>query len=316
MLRTISISLIFIPLAILGCSAQPARDAIREMPGGQRSSQPAAIINGVAIDLVTLQDELSEAAGAQVLREYVLDRALSQRCEQLGIQIDMEMIAAERTLLGESLGVGTVQSLSTDMLDVLRAERGLGPQRFQRLLRRNAMLRALAGSPDPSAAMVEQAMLAAFGTRYRIRLHVSETPEAAHVVRSAVSEAEQSEQRWVFAEACASSSIHPSAPRGGLIENLSPASTSYPSAILSALPKHQPGTCSPVISTEAGYALIYVEQVVPATKPTQQQRDELTAQLRRAAQRTAMQRLAQEILSEQDVIVMDRALNWAWTNRR
>ena len=316
MLRTICISLSILTWTIMGCTAQPIRETERELPATQRSDKTAAIINGVAVDLVTLQDGLSEAAGAQVLREYVLDRALNQRCEQLGIQIDTDEIAAERTLLGESLGVETDQTLPTEVLDTLRAERGLGPRRFQRLLRRNAMLRALAGSPEPSKEMIDQAMLAAFGTRYRIRLYVSESPEAAHAVRSAVARAEHSEQRWVFAEACATSSIHPSAPRGGLIEALSPASTSYPSAILAALPKHQASTCSPVISTEAGYAMVYVEQVIPATEPTSQQRDELTAQLRQAAQRTAMQRLAQEILSEQDVIVMDRALHWAWTSGR
>ncbi|MFG0315506.1 MAG: hypothetical protein ACF8LL_15125, partial [Phycisphaerales bacterium] len=261
MLRTICIPLIIVPWTIMGCHAQPIRDAENKLPGEQRSSQTAAIINGVAVDLNTLQDGLSEAAGAQVLREYVLDRALNQRCEDLGIQIDTDKIAAERSLLGDSLGAETNQAIPTEVLDTLRAERGLGPQRFQRLLRRNAMLRALAGSPEPSPELIEQAVLAAFGTRYRIRLFVSESPEAAQAARSAVSKAEPSGQRWVFAEACVSSSIHPSAARGGLIEALSPASSSYPSAILAALPKNQAGTCSPVISTEAGYALVYVEQV-------------------------------------------------------
>ena len=121
---------------------------------------------------------------------------------------------------------------------------------------------------------------------------------------------------WIFAEICAQSSTHPSAPRGGLIESVSPISLGYPSALLTALSATPPGTCSQVISTESGFVVVFVEERIPARSPSQEEREQLIAQLRLDTQRIAMQRLAEELLDQQEVIVMDRALNWAWINRR
>jgi len=61
---------------------------------------------------------------------------------------------------------------------------------------------------------------------------------------------------------------------------------------------------------------VLVESRAPALTPSNEQKSEILARLRQDTQRLAMQRLAAEILEQQEIIVMDRALNWAWTNRR
>ena len=315
-MRSIIRTAILIPLLLplIGCESQPIRAAPDQPPA--RTNRPVAIINGVAIDRSALEDGLSESAGAEILREFALDRALSVRCEDLGISIGNDELAQERALLGDTLGLADNRSMPAGVLEELRAQRGLGPDRFERLLRRSAMLRALIGNPEPSQAQIDRAYASAFGDRYRVRLFVSQTAKPAHELRADAMDADDSQRPWLFAERCAEASIHPSSPRGGLIESLSPEALGYPSALLGVLSTTPPSTCSGVMSTEAGYVLVLVESRAPALTPSNEQKSEILARLRQNTQRLAMQRLAAEILEQQEIIVMDRALNWAWTNRR
>jgi hypothetical protein len=61
--------------------------------------------------------------------------------------------------------------------------------------------------------------------------------------------------------------------------------------------------------------VFFVERVNPARSPSDAERERVLTQLGLDTQRIAMQRLAQEILDDQEMIVMDRSLHWAWTNR-
>tara|TARA_A100000171_G_scaffold22856_1_gene21273 strand:- start:11694 stop:12641 length:948 start_codon:yes stop_codon:yes gene_type:complete len=297
-----------------GCSTSPTRPNTDEL--NPPSTHPIAILNGYAIEFETIKASLSEYGGDEILREFILDRALEERCGEQGIEITSEQLAHERTLLGATLGFDSDGTLSTDILDDLRANRGLGPIRFERLLRRTAMLRALTRNTEPTTQQIERAIESVYGTRYRVRLFVSEQSAQAHRIRNHTISSPTEAMPWIFAEICAQSSTHPSAPRGGLIESVSPISLGYPSALLTALSATPPGTCSQVISTESGFVVVFVEERIPARSPSQEEREQLIAQLRLDTQRIAMQRLAEELLDQQEVIVMDRALNWAWINRR
>jgi len=250
------------------------------------------------------------------LARFVLDRALNKACQQQGIHIDNAAIEQERILLGETLGEIDAQSNAPRVIGALRARRGLGPHRFERLLRRNAMLRALVGDPPPAdPELAARARRQAFGERYRVRLFVSESPKPASDLRARLADHDAIEHRVVFSDACFDASVHPSRDRGGLIDGLSVNSTGYPAAVLDALRGLQPGQTSMVLSTEAGYALVYLESVTPSTDPSDTQLRALEDRLARDAQRMAMQRLAQQLLDEREVIVLDESLHWAWANR-
>ncbi len=315
MTRTIPIAppLLLVVLLLGACNSTPSRPGLPS-PGAM-PQEPIALINARAIDASSIEAPMREIAGDIALREFALDRALRERCAQRGIEIGREQIARERLLLGETLGLSDDQTLPVDVLEDLRAQRGLGPVRFNNLLRRNAMLRALVGSVEPSEEQIRHARRIAFGEQHRVRLFVSESPQIAGGVREAAMNADPAARPWVFAQRCADSSIHPSADRGGLIERLSPHAPGYPSAMLNALSSTPPGSCSGVLSTEAGYLVLYLEGTTPARTPSDEELDALTQQLRRDLQRQQMQRYAQELLSEQEIIVTDRSLNWAWTNR-
>lgn len=311
--RTIQSASFLVPLAILiGCTSSQNRAPATE----PTTPRPIAILNGAALHRDSVQPALDEFGGDEILRETILDRELEKRCAALGVQITNDLLAQERALLGETLGFDSNTPRSLDVLEQLRADRGLGPVRFENLLRRSAMLRALVGPREPTKAQQDRALQSAFGEAYRVRLFVSPNPESAQSIRTHVLESSVEARPWVFAEQCAASSTHPSSDRGGLIASLNPASLGYPSALLAALPRTPIGTCSEVMSTESGYVVVYVEGVVAARDPNPEDRERVLKELRTDTQRLAMQRLAQEILAEQDIVVMDRALNWAWTHRR
>lgn len=303
-----------IPVFVLGCSANQTRTTPAD--GYRDRARPVAILNGEPVPQQQIHASLSEYGGDEILRELALDRALEQRCAAQGIEINNNLLAQEREYLSETLGFNSGQPLSTDVLDSIRVERGLGPVRFERLLRRSAMLRALVRDQEPTETQVERSIQAAYGVRYRARLFVSNSPESAHAMRDQTMAGSTDAQPWIFADGCSRSSVHPSAPRGGLIEMLSPVSFGYPAAILSALESTPVGTCSDVISTESGYAVVFVDAVLPERAVTDTQRNRVITRLRSDNQRVSMQRLAAEILEDQELIVMDRALNWAWTNQR
>ena len=296
-----------------GCTSTPHTSS--DEPA-EPKAEIVALIDGQAITDRDLLEALHELGGDEILTEYVLDRALAQRCTQMGIEIGPEQIGQERLLLGETLGAVDEQAVSARVIETLRVRRGLGPHRYANLLRRNAMLRALvAPSAEPSQRAMAQAIDSAFGTKYRVRLFVSQRAEPASMLKARVEQLDPAARRWAFADTCTAQSIHPSNARGGLIESLSPVASGYPSAVLSALQSIEPGACSGVISTEAGFALVLLEETMPASTPTQTQRQQIIEQLGRNTQRIAMQRLAQQLLQEHEVIVLDRSLNWAWSNR-
>jgi len=295
-----------------GCAASPQERTSSTPQAPQH--EIIALVDGQALTQDALERALYELAGDEVLTEYVLDRALAQQCQQQGVVIAQPQLEQERVLLSETLAESSQPDAR--VLDALRQRRGLGPDRFERLLRRNAMLRALTtADSEPDQRSIDRAIAQAFGPRYRVRLCTSDDPQPLGVLSNRVNAASQNTRSVEFANACFSISTHPSRDRGGLIESLSPTASGYPSALLSAVKQTDLGACSPVISTEAGYAIVLVEASEDARAPTPEQRQRVIDQLRRDTQRLAMQRLAQQLLSEHEVIVLDRSLNWAWSNR-
>ena len=301
-------------LLLNACASSPPRTTPQ-----QHSSDaitPIALINGRAISPEAIGTGVYELAGAEALREYALDRALHERCSQRGIVIGADRVKAERDLLGQSLGFADEQPLPPQVLDDLRAQRGLGPERFERLLRRNAMLRALVGPVEPSELQIDLETAIVFGVSFRVRLFVSDDAQAAHETRTVVENATSGARPWVFAERCAEYSRLPSADRGGLIPRFRLNSPEYPSAVSEAIRSTQPGECSGVISTESGYLVVYVEGINPKREPSKEEQRQLIDRLRQSVQREQMQRYAQQILAEQEIIVTDRSLNWAWSSQR
>ncbi len=303
-----------------GCTSSTPAAPGRPIPVSTQSSPAPHIIALVAGQPVTrsqIEDDLSERAGKQALMDLILDRQLETQLRRQSLEITQADLAYEESLFVRTLVAIDPGVPASELLETLRASKGLGPTRYPRFLRRNAMLRKLvADIGSPSQAEYALSERIAFGPTSRVRLFVSPDRRAASELRQRVLAESPDAQRWVFADACSTSSIHPSAPRGGLIPKLSTADPSYPSILTDAIEQTQPGELSAVLSTDAGYALVLIESKTNAITPTPEQIRSVRAQLDLRKQRIEMERLAGELLDAAQVIVTDRALNWTWTNAK
>lgn len=284
----------------------------------------AATVNGEPITWQELAPALSELAGAAVLRDVVLDRAVRAACRDRGLRLDEPLIQAEERQLLDSIGRDTAIGAETPgsrgadsgvLLESIRRSRGLGEVRYRALLERNAMLRALVrDSVQVTGSEVEQAMLIRYGERFRVRVIVAATEREAVQARRELERiaGEGGALDVAFARAAALESIDGSAARGGLLEPISPADPAYPASLRDLLPHLQPNMISPVVPVERGFAFVLLDSKVPATIPPENAAELVRADVRLRKERLAMEAEARRLLSQMRVEPMDASLEWSW----
>ncbi len=268
-------------------------------------SAVVAYVDGTAIRRSALWPGLVEAAGQTVLDEVVLDRLLTERFAAQGRTLTGADVAAELSALSESLSDDPDEAAR--LLNELRRRRGLGDDRFDRLLRRNAMLRQLvADEVAVSDAQAQRLYDRRYGPRYRVRLFTADSARAAQRLRARALAGEP------FGELAARHSTDASAAQGGLLSPISPLDPTYPQAVRDALPKLDPATergLSPVIALEGGFAVLKLEEVQEAQAvPFEEVKENLRRAARRQGERLRMEQLANALREGADVLVLDPAL--------
>jgi len=305
-------------------------DAFRGLDESERSvgspksdfsgSGPAALVDDLVVERDVAWTHLAEAGGGQVLEDLVLDALLERELDARGLTISPEDVQDERALLIESIAETDTGSAddAERLLASLRVTRGLGPIRFESLLRRNAMLRAIVSRDVViTPASVERLYRVRYGPRYRARLFLAPTERAAARVLNALSGVTGAELEVRFADAAMRESIDQSAFAGGLLEPISPEDPAYPTAVREVLPQLQPGELSPIIALDTGYAVVYLVERVPASGvPFESVRGELERALRSRTERIRMSAFAQRLLDQATVSPLDPALARAWRQRR
>jgi parvulin-like peptidyl-prolyl isomerase len=279
--------------------------------------RPVALVNNQALDARELLPALLESDGAQVLADWVLDRAIERELAAKSITIDESAQLRERQLLIDS--IATAGDAGPDagarLIAGARAQRGLGEQRFAALLRRNAALRALVR--DRVKVTVEQARLEfdlEHGPRARVRLITTPTPELAREVLRQLGPGPVTPAS--FAQLAQRFSTDPSAAQGGTVGVLSPADPSLPAAMRDALRTVREGEASSVIALTRGWGIIFIEQSLPPTGVRFEDVQSLMlARARLAGERIEMERLARALLDAQSVTPLDPALAWSWRQR-
>lgn len=281
-----------------------------------RESEAAVVIDGSTIPWSALRGPLAELGGAVVLEELALDRALEREAARRGIVIGEDAIAAEERALLDELEVAAGTN-RMEVLEGVRRSRGLGPARYESLLRRNALLRAMVrDSAAPSLAEVELARRLSFGETLRVRLFVSASESAASAMRGAVMTAPTEQRVWVFAERAGATSAHPSAGRGGLIERFHPEDPAYPGLLGNAARQLGPGGVSPVLATASGFAVVLVEGVNPGREASAEETARVERRVRQRKERLAMESLARDLIARSRVSPVDPDLARAWQGRR
>lgn len=307
-----------------GCASAPPRTAQQDPdraprivrtnnPGTPLSLgrvSPPAVLNGAPVSWESMHTALVEAAGGVVLEELVLDRLLEAEADRLGIATDSldtarELAILQRTLAGIDPGSGP------RLLEELRRSRGLGPERFEALLHRTALMRALVA---PRVVLTPESLSLAAEIRYgeKRRVRVITVPsliDAQTVLR-------QLERGEAFAEIAAKVSTDASAARGGLIEPMSPADPSYPAAFRQAVAALTPGQWSEPVALTGSYAIVTVDEIIPAQNtPDALNSPTIEADARAEQERILMTALARRLLDNASLNILDPSLQDAWRRR-
>lgn len=284
---------------------------------------PPAILQGQPIDQVALNARLAETAGAIVLDEMILDRLLDEALAADRRTVSDADVSRERQLLLETMGedAGVDAAGAAIVLERVRRNRGLGPVRFDALLKRNASLRALVRdsviiSPEQMAMAIDLE----FGPRARARVISMADPKPLSALRAELTDATlppgSTERVLRFAEAALARSTDASAARGGLFDSMSTGDPGLPLAIRGVLPNLKPGEVSELIALEQGFAIVLLEKMTPARgTPGASERARVERRLRTRLERIAMDVYARNLVEQAKITVFDDALRWSWEHR-
>jgi hypothetical protein len=343
--------------ALIGCeSATPTRhEALAGVMRAEREPQPTkkaapdsvppVLISNTPVAAAEVNARLAEAAGSVVLEEVVLDHALAKLVAERSIMVTQKEVDGERERLLQAMREeAQLNEQQAELaLNNLRRARGLGPQRFQAMLTRNAQLRALVrDSIDVTNEETERAVAIEFGPTYRVRVIRLADSRQAPEVRAKIAAAlpphptvkrenedgtvemvnrpltpeETAVNAAIFSQWATNVSEDETAPGGGLIPDFSPADTARPGVLRDAVPQLGLGELGPVYASDRAYWIALVEQRhEPKAAATPSDRERVKARLRSRKERMEMDRLARQLLATTSVSVMDPALRWSWEQR-
>lgn len=293
-----------------GRAIGPSTDATRDrLPQVSTviDARPVALLDGYAIHWADLREALGEAAGAEVLREIILDAGLDRLARERGVVVRDADLAEERRTLLASLHPDPATAIR--LLDDLTRQRGLGPVRFAGLIRRTAIMRALVRDDvRPSERAVDDLIDARYGARRSVRILTTASLEALdEAVREIAAGAS-------FAETAVRHSTDASAARGGLIAGISRRDPSYPEAIRTAAWRLSvPGSRSDPIRLGSGYAILqFVDETPEKDYEPATARAEAAAESRLAQERILMDEVARRILQSARLTFFDRGMEESW----
>lgn len=272
--------------------------------------RPLALVNGQPVTMAHLNAALLEIGGGEALSEHALDLMLADEARRRGVHVTTEDVAAERRHFLDSLrdaGIADAEQDAESMLATVRRTRGLGPARFEALLRRTAMLRALI--QDDVVVTDEMVALAheiQHGEKRRVRVLATHTLADAQAALAAIAAGA------TFGEAAARLSIDPSAARGGLVEPISPADPSYPEALRAAMKRLRVGEISQPLVVDDGFVVIQLEGVDPPTGLSlDETREAVARRVRRQQERSLMAELADRLRRRAQITTLDPHLRYS-----
>ncbi len=281
----------------------------------ETGGRPPLLVEGQRVSRAQLDRVLGEAAGRIAIEEVALHTMLQQEMRRNGLTLSPQATRNEEDLFLASLATGNDRATPGQVLRQVRQTRGLGPTRYALLLERNAMLRALV---QPDVRINEADLRTAFdvrhGPRRTVRLIVLPTQRQAANLRTELSQA--ANLRQAFIAAARSRSTDATAASGGLTEPISAADPAYAPGIRRVVASLAPDELGPVVATDGGFALMLLEEELPADGAAfDDVADELANLLQRRQERLLMDRLARQLLTSASITAFDDSLDWAWRQR-
>lgn len=280
-----------------------------------------AVVDGMAVSVQEFSARINEVAGAVAMEELALDVLLEREMKEAGLKIAKSDIDAERDLLFQRImdEAQVRQDQAGVLLEQFKRSRGLGPKRFAALLERNARLRAMvrgdvAGS-GVTPAQQATALSSETGAKARARIIVVQTQSEASSIRAELAALTEPARTSRFASIALERSIDGSAPRGGQFGPVSIFDLSVPATVRESL-NGQVGELSPVLSMDSGFAVVMVQEKIPALDPGNSQAIAAAEQkVRTRLERESMDRIANQLIQEARITLMDESLRWSWEGR-
>jgi parvulin-like peptidyl-prolyl isomerase len=271
------------------------------------SANAPAFIDGTPTPWSELTPLLAEASGGTILLELTLDRRLQQRLAKAGLTLTPAAVEAERAELTRQMTAASDPDTAARTLARIRSQRGLGDLRFEALIRRSAMLRALV-----APAIELQTHAALFGPRVSIRIITVSTEQDASKLSEELRNLPPDKRELAFSEAALSRSTDESASSGGILPPFAEADPSMPSAVRRTVAGLSVGDVSRVIPLDSGFAVVLLRSRTAGDGSTLDSRREAVTRAARARQeRLAMDKLARLIASEPGVTIPDAGLRWS-----
>lgn len=266
-------------------------------------SNIALLIEGNPVTWATLRPLLSEAGGGAVVEDLVLEHALRAELRARGLTVGTSQIESARDswlALLEDAGV------SAEAESEVRRRRGLGDERFRRLLWRNAALRALIDPAEIAVSdrEVELARAIRSGRRYLVTGVIARDSATALSIGQRARAAQGSPAGALYAAATARDLT----PFRSVISPLDPV---YPESIRRALASLPTGAVSSAIALDSGFAVIVTDGVIEgdaSAEPNNSSPAAIRRELTIRKTRLAMERLARSFVDRTDVSVLDRSL--------
>lgn len=306
-------ALVILPWGPAGCSSPAGRShatvtADNRTAAAQSgpTAAAAAMVDGTVVTWPELHAGLAELGGGTALREATLDLALERALRDANLEIPESAVAAERTRMAESLSENP--NTAENLMRSVRRRSGLGPNRFQRLLWRNAALRALvADQVQVTETAVRNAHDAAHGPRRRCRLLSVATLREARAARDRIAAGS------TFADVAVEVSTDASASRGGLLAPFSREDPSYPKPLREAAWGTNPGSLTNPVLVNGSYVVLEVIEEVPGDGTSLESvRPQLERAVRLAQERLLMDDLAQRMVESARVVIFDESLQYSW----
>lgn len=292
-----------------GPRTYPPAPAAGERPSGggaEGSRTPVAEARGQTVTWADLTPSLVELAGVTVLRDEFLDQRIAQELSAAGLVVSERDVAAERDHLIASLDADP--NTAERLLDEIRQRQGLGPVRFDSLLRRNAGLRKLvAADVRITADALARHHDSLHGPRRVCRIVALQTLQDADQVKRELDAGAS------IADLAQRRSTDASAARGGLLPPIAKGDPTWPEALREALFSLELNQVSPPTFANGSYLVVRLEEIRAADGVSLDAvRPAVEASLRRAQERVLMEELALRYVRELRPEIYDPLFDQAW----
>ncbi len=267
-----------------------------------------ATVNDEPIYMEDLHEILVTNYGMTMAQQLIANEVVEQEARRLGVTVNDDDIRAEddyfiQRITGQS---DVAPSHRRELLARMLAQQGMSHADYQRVLRREALLRKIvAPQVQPTDAEVHDEYDRQFGRQVQVRhIQVESLARAEQIL-------EMARDGVDFARLAQQYSLSPSAQQGGLMPPIGLMSKEWPPAIRDvAISLRQVGELSGIIRTGTAFHVLRLERDIPPQDiEFDQVADALLMSLRRRIiDENAKPALLRHLLAQANVVFVDRLL--------